>query len=126
VLSAADDIANARLHFEGGCVVNVTASRVSLKSERKMRLFQRDAYVSIDFQAGEATIARKGSGEMFPGVPEVQIERRRFEANDPLKLEIEAFLCAVRGERAVAVSGADGRLALDSALRITRALQRPL
>ncbi len=126
VLSAADDIANARLHFEGGCVVNVTASRISLKSERKMRLFQRDAYVSIDFQAGEATIARKGSGEMFPGVPEVRIERRRFEANDPLKLEIEAFLCAVRGERAVAVSGADGRLALDSALRITRALQRPL
>ncbi len=126
VLSGEDDIANARLHFEGGCVVNVTASRVSLKSERKMRLFQRDAYLSIDFQAGEATIARKGSGEMFPGVPDVRIERRRFAANDPLKLEIEAFLAAVRGERAVAVSGADGRLALDSALRITRALQRPL
>ncbi len=125
VLSVEDDIANARLHFEGGCVVNVTASRVSLKSERRMRLFQRDAYVSIDFQAGEATIARKGSGEMFPGVPDVRLERRRFEANDPLRLEIEAFLAAVRGERAVAVSGADGRLALDSALRITRALQRP-
>jgi predicted dehydrogenase len=125
VLSGADDIANARLRFEGGCVVNVTASRVSLKSERKMRLFQRDAYVSIDFQAGEATIARKGSGEMFPGVPDVRLERRRFEANDPLGLEIEAFLAAVRGERAVAVSGADGRLALDGALRITRALQRP-
>jgi predicted dehydrogenase len=126
VLSSEDDIANARLHFEGGCVVNVTASRVSLKSERRMRLFQRDAYVSIDFQAGEATIARKGTGEMFPGVPDVRLERRRFETNDPLKLEIEAFLAAVRGERAVAVSGADGRLALDTALRITRALQRPL
>ncbi len=126
VLSAADDIANARLHFEGGCVVNVTASRVSLKSERRMRLFQKDAYVSIDFRAGEATIARKGSGEMFPGVPDVRLERRRFEANDPLRLEIEAFLAAVRGEREVAVSGADGRLALDSALRITCALQRPL
>jgi predicted dehydrogenase len=125
VLSAEDDIANARLRFEGGCVVNVTASRVSLKSERKMRLFQRDAYVSIDFQAGEATIARKGSGEMFPGVPDVRLERRRFEANDPLGLEIEAFLAAVRGERPVAVSGADGRLALEGALRITRALQRP-
>ena len=125
VLSGEDDIANARLHFEGGCVVNVTASRVSLKSERRMRLFQRDAYFSIDFQAGEATIARKGSGEMFPGVPDVRLERRRFAANDPLMLEIEAFLAAVRGERAVAVSGVDGRLALDSALRITRALQRP-
>ena len=125
VLSAEDDIANARLRFEGGCVVNVTASRVSLKSERKMRMFQRDAYVSIDFQAGEATIACKGAGEMFPGVPDVRLERRRFEANDPLRLEIEAFLAAVRGERPVAVSAADGRLALDSALRITRALQRP-
>ena len=125
VLSGEDDIANARLHFEGGCVVNVTASRVSLKSERKMRLFQRDAYVSIDFQAGEATIARKGSGEMFPGVPDVRLERRRFAANDPLRLEVEAFLSAVRGERPVAVSGADGRLALEGALRITRALQRP-
>jgi predicted dehydrogenase len=126
VLSAEDDIANARLRFEGGCVVNVTASRVSLKSERRMRLFQKDAYVSIDFQAGDATVARKGSGEMFPGVPDVRVEKRRFAANDPLELEIEAFLAAVRGERAVAVSGADGRLALDTALRITRALQRPL
>jgi predicted dehydrogenase len=125
VLSARDDIANARLHFEGGCVANVTASRASLKSERKMRLFQKDAYISIDFQAGEATIARKGAGEMFPGVPEIHIERRGFAANDALKLEIEAFLAAIRGERPVAVSGEDGRRALDTALRITRALKRP-
>jgi predicted dehydrogenase len=125
VLSAEDDIANARLRFEGGCVVNVTASRVSRKSERKMRLFQRNAYVSIDFQAGEATIARKGAGEMFPGVPDILLERRRFENNDPLSLEIEAFLAAIQGERSVAVSGTDGRRALDSALQITRALQRP-
>ncbi|HEX5795400.1 MAG TPA: Gfo/Idh/MocA family oxidoreductase, partial [Geminicoccaceae bacterium] len=58
VLSGHDDIANARLRFAGGCVANVTASRVSLKSERRMRIFQRDAYLSIDFQAGEASIAR--------------------------------------------------------------------
>jgi predicted dehydrogenase len=125
VLSERDDIANARLHFEGGCVVNVTASRVSLKSERKMRLFQKDAYVSIDFMAGEATIARKGAGEMFPGVPDIGIERRRFADNDPLRLEIEAFLAAIRGERAVAVSGEDGRRALGGALQIIRALRRP-
>jgi predicted dehydrogenase len=125
VLSERDDIANARLHFEGGCVANVTASRVSLKSERKMRLFQKDAYVSIDFMAGEATVARKGGGEMFPGVPDIGIERRRFGENDPLRLEIEAFLAAIRGERAVAVSGEDGRRALDGALQITRALRRP-
>ena len=125
VLSARDDIANARLHFENGCVVNVTASRVSLKSERKMRLFQREAYVSIDFLAREATIARRGEGEMVPGVPDVRVERRQFEPNDALRLEIEAFLSAVRGEQAVAVTGEDGLRALDTALRITRAMQRP-
>ncbi|MGH6945325.1 MAG: Gfo/Idh/MocA family protein [Geminicoccaceae bacterium] len=123
VLSARHDIANARLAFAGGCVVNVTASRVSLKSERKMRLFQRDCYISIDFQAGEAAIARKGKGEMFPGVPDIALERRRFEGGDALRLEIEAFLAAVRGERAVAVSGEDGVRALDTALRITDALR---
>ena len=96
-----------------------------LKSERKMRLFQKDAYVSIDFQVGEATIARKGQGEMFPGVPDIRLERRSFAANDALRLEIEAFLATIRGERQVAVSGEDGWLALDTALRITRALQRP-
>jgi predicted dehydrogenase len=125
VLSERDDIANARLHFEGGCVANVTASRVSLKSERKMRLFQKDAYVSIDFMAGEATVARKGAREMFPGVPDIGIERRHIQENDPLRLEIEAFLAAIRGERTVAVSGEDGRRALDGALRITQALRRP-
>ena len=118
VLSARLDIANARLGFEGGCVANVTASRASLKSERKMRLFQKDAYVSIDFQAGAVTIARKGAGEMFPGVPAIELERG-FAANDSLKREIEAFLAAIRGERPVAVSGEDGRRALDTALRIT-------
>lgn len=125
VLSARDDIANARLRFAGGCVANVTASRVSLKRERRMRVFQRDAYVSIDFGAGEAVIARKGAGERFPGMPEIGLERRRFADNDPLRLELEAFLGAVRGERPVAVPGEDGLRALETALRITRALQRP-
>jgi predicted dehydrogenase len=125
VLSSRDDIVNARLHFESGCVVNVTASRVSLKSERKMRLFQRDAYVSIDFLAREATIARRGEGEMFPGVPDIRVEQRQFEANDALKLEIQAFLAAIRGEQPVAVTGEDGLRALDTALRIAQALQRP-
>lgn len=125
VLSARDDIANARLRFEGGCVVNVTASRVSMKSERKMRVFQRDAYISIDFQAGQATVARKSEGEMFPGVPNIGIERRDFAGNDALEMEIKAFLAAVRGTRPVAVSGEDGLRALATALEITRAMQRP-
>ena len=124
VLSGRDDIANARLRFTGGCVANVTASRVSFKSEWRIRLFQRDAYISIDFSAGSATIARKdpaGSGI----VPGIALEQRSLGANDALMLEIEAFVAAIRGERPVAVSGEDGRLALDTALQITAALQRP-
>jgi predicted dehydrogenase len=124
VLSGRDDIANARLRFAGGCVANVTASRVSFKSERRMRLFQRDAYVSIDFVAGNATIARRDPAAAEP-VPGVALERRELGANDALMLEIEAFVAAIRGERPVAVSGEDGRRALDAALQITAALQRP-
>jgi predicted dehydrogenase len=124
VLSGRDDIANARLRFAGGCVANVTASRVSFKSERRMRLFQRDAYVSIDFSAGNATIARRDPAASGV-VPGVALERRNLGANDALMLEIEAFVAAIRGERPVAVSGEDGRRALDAALKITAALQRP-
>ncbi len=124
VLSGRDDIANARLRFEGGCVANVTASRVSFKSERRMRLFQRDAYISIDFSAASATIARKGPGAATV-IPGIALERRKLAAKDALMLEIEAFLAAIRGERPVAVSGEDGRRALATALQITAALQRP-
>ena len=124
VLSGRDDIANARLRFEGGCVANVTASRVSFKSERRMRLFQRDAYISIDFSAGSATIARKDPAASGV-VPGIALEQRSLGANDALMLEIEAFVATIRGERPVAVSGEDGRLALDTALQITAALQRP-
>jgi predicted dehydrogenase len=124
VLSARDDIANARLQFEG-CVVNVTASRVSFKSERRMRLFQRDAYISIDFAAGNAAIARRDPGATSGPVPGIALEQRSIGANDALMLQIEAFLAAARGARPVAVSGEDGRRALDTALRITQALRRP-
>jgi predicted dehydrogenase len=124
VLSGHDDIANARLRFAGGCVANVTASRVSFKSERRMRLFQRDAYVSIDFSAGNATIARRDPAASG-AVPGVALEQRSLGTNDALMLEIEAFVAAIRGERPVAVSGEDGRRALDAALKITAALQRP-
>ena len=124
VLSGRDDIANARLRFEGGCIANVTASRVSFKSERRMRLFQRDAYVSIDFSAGSATVARRNPAASGI-VPGIALEQRSLGANDALMLEIEAFVAAICGERPVAVSGEDGRLALDTALQITAALQRP-
>ena len=119
VLSKGVDIANARLEFENGCVANVTSSRVSMKSERKMRMFQSDAYISIDFQNSGLAIHRIGDKEMFPGVPEILREESTFEKNDALKAEIMAFLDAIQQGAPVVVSGEDGERALETAIRIT-------
>jgi len=125
VLTDQDDIANARLRFEGGCVVNVTASRVSMTPQRRMRLFQHDAYIAIDFQTREATIARRGIGKPLPMLPGIGVEERQFEPNDALMLEVESFLRAIEGDAPVTVSGRAGLRALDTALWITEALERP-
>jgi predicted dehydrogenase len=116
------DIANARILFENGCVANVTASRISLKSERKMRVFQPDSYISVDFQNKKLAVFRKGEGEMFPGVPNVAMDERSFEAGDALKSEIIAFLDAIATGKPPVVSGADGRQALETALMINKKL----
>jgi len=122
VLSQDIDIANARLQFANGCVANVTASRVGLKSERKMRLFQHDAYISIDYQNKKLGVHRKGSGEMYPGIAEIDSEELVFEQGDALKAEIEAFLKAIAEGTEPVVSGADGLRALETALEITHLL----
>lgn len=119
VLSDAVDIANARLVFENGCVANVTASRVSMKTERKMRVFQRDAYISIDFQARVLLVQRKGAKEIFPGVLGIESEQFRYEDGDALKTEIALFLKAIQDGSTPVVSGEDGKRALETAIRIT-------
>ncbi len=123
VFSAGLDIANARIRYANGCVANTTASRISMKTERKLRLFQDDAYVSIDLQQKVLTIVRKppeGSGAA-PG--QVAIDERTYEQGDALLREIEAFLGSVRDGRPPAVSGEDGLRALETALRITELVQ---
>jgi len=123
VFSSEIDIANARIRFANGCVTNATASRVSLKTERKLRVFRDDAYVSIDLQQKILTVIRKQP--LAPGevrLP-VSIEEQSFEAGDALRAEIEAFLASCRGERPVVVSGADGMRALQTAVTITAAVQ---
>jgi predicted dehydrogenase len=119
VLTGATDIANARLVFDNGCVANVTASRVSAKKERRMRFFQHDCYLAVDFQERRLTVHRKGEAEMYPGIPELVSEDRRFEASDAIRDEIEAFLESIRSGRPPLVSGADGRRALAAAIDIT-------
>jgi len=122
VFTGEEDIANARILFENGCVANVTASRISLKSERKMRIFQRDAYITLDFQNRKVLVARKGSGELFPGVPNVKVDERELGETDALRIEIESFLDAIRDGKKALVSGRDGRMALETALKINTSL----
>ena len=118
VFSKEIDIANARLRFANGCVANATASRVSLKTERKLRLFQDDAYMSLDLQQKILTVIRKGAGVGADGMPQVAIEENTYEQGDALKSEIEAFLEAVDSGGPPSVSGADGLLALRTAVSI--------
>lgn len=122
VLSESIDIANARLNFANGCVANVTASRVSLKTERKMRIFQPDSYAVIDFQNRVLSQHVRAGDPSEPGIPLLESRETVYDDNDPLKAEIEAFLKAVRGEVPLVVSGEDGRRALATALRITAML----
>ena len=125
VFSPEIDIANARIRFANGCVANATASRVSLKTERKLRIFQDDAYLSIDLQQKILTVIRKqvaAAAGAEPRLP-VSIDEQSFEQGDALRTEIEAFLASCRGERPVVVTGDDGMRALQTAVTITSAVQ---
>jgi predicted dehydrogenase len=124
VFSGEIDIVNARLRFQGGCVANTTASRVSLKQERKIRIFQDDAYLSIDMQQKILTVIRKKDAAPLESPAQVSIEEESFEQGDALRAEIEAFLQAVvNGERPV-VTGEDGLRALETVLKITELVKQ--
>ncbi len=122
VLSQDIDIANARIVFKNSCVANVTASRVSNKTDRKMRIFQNDAYLSIDFQNLELAVYRKGEGEMFPGVPNIDIHKSSYKKSDALRVEIEHFIHCIETNSEPKVTGMDGKRALTTALQISNLL----
>ena len=122
VLSNDIDIANARIVFKNGCVANVTASRASNKTERKMRIFQNDAYLSVDFQNRELAIYRKGDGEMYPGVPNIEIEKNNFDEADALMSEIKHFLYCIETQSVPKVTGQDAKRALQTATEISELL----
>jgi predicted dehydrogenase len=127
VLTASPDIANARLEFEGGGVANLTASRVSLERMRKIRIFQRSGYLSLDLAAGTGEFLRHRPGVTFnPGEPfQVAsladlVERVPIQGDGPdaLSCELESFVSAALGRTPVVVTGEDGRRALAVALEI--------
>jgi predicted dehydrogenase len=122
VLTQGTDIANARLLFKNGCVANVTASRISMKLERKMRLFRPSSYVSVDFQNRVLTKHRTGDKEMFPGIPEIVTEESVFATSDALLEEIKHFAACIHNGEKPLVPGEAGRRALATAIKITELL----
>lgn len=121
VISPQIDIANARIEFSNGCVANVTASRVSREKMRKIRIFQQDAYLSLDYIHQEVTVCRRvWEGE---GKPQLVIERLEVQKEEPLQAEIADFLDCVRSRRRPIVSGEEGREALRVALEILKEMK---
>jgi predicted dehydrogenase len=126
VLSGAIDIANARITFENYCVANVTASRVSFKKERKTRIFQKNSYISIDYQEKQFAVFEKGSGEMFPGIPDIVRHQSVFEPGDALLEEIKAFVQCIIHNTPPLVTGEEGCAALKTASAITALIHENL
>lgn len=126
ILSKSIDIANARITFESGCVANVTASRISFKTERKTRIFQPNSYISIDYHDKQFAVFQKGEGEMFPGIPEVTRHQSVFEKGDALLEEIRAFINCIVQDTIPLVTGEEGCAALATAAKITTLINKNL
>ena len=126
VLTDTLDIANARLEFASGAVATITASRVSREKTRKLRIFQRSGYVSLDLGTGAGMFFRMRSDvdprDLAAQVTSLEqfVEPVPLFAPDgePLRLELDSFVAAIRGEQPIVVTGAAGREALATALRI--------
>jgi predicted dehydrogenase len=122
VLTPKPDIANARVKFASGCIANITASRISRDRIRKIRIFQRDAYLSVDYAAQEVERWRlvRGNG----AVPAIDGGKLPVPHEEPLKRELQDFVAAIREKRAPVVTGADGMRALTLAQKITDAMKQ--
>jgi len=117
ILSSRIDIANARIQFADGCVANITASRVSMEKIRKLRLFQKQEYISLDYTRQDlAVFSLKQNAGM--SIPEIVNRKIEPEKKEPLLLELTSFLEAVRGEHPAACGGDEGRRALGLAMQI--------
>jgi predicted dehydrogenase len=141
VIGRHEDVANARIVFADGCVANITASRLAMKTERRMRLFSPDAYVSVDYQKKAGVVIHKTANqaqldivrqqlaaEETPDLSNldytelVHVDQLEIDDQEPLKLQLQSFLHAVRTRTEPAVTGEDGAFAVDVATRITQAI----
>ncbi|TLU72418.1 Gfo/Idh/MocA family protein [Lichenicoccus roseus] len=119
VSSAHEDIANARVRFENGCVATITASRISLKTERRMRLFSEEGYLSADFTARELTMIGRQRGMLLPGTGGFRREAVSWREHDTLAAEHAAFVAACLDGAPVLVDAEAGIRALAAAIAVT-------
>ena len=119
VSSAHEDIANARVRFANGCVAAITASRISLKTERKMRLFSEEGYLSADFVAKKLVMIGRDRGLPLPGTGGFRREEVSWSDSDAMAAEHEAFVASCLDGAPVVVDAAAGRRALAAALAVT-------
>ena len=117
VLSKGEDIANARVTFKNGCVCNLTASRISDESMRKIRVFLKNTYISLDYKNEEADIYRKDGDKITK-------ESIWVKKEEPLKKEIASFLECISSNKRPLVSGKEGREALRVALKIQNLIHK--
>jgi predicted dehydrogenase len=126
VLTPRTDIANARLRFASGCVANVTASRISRDRVRKVRFFQHDSYVSVDYAAQEVEVYRLAPGKAGDPRPVILGGKLDIDNEEPLKRELADFIDAVRTRREPGVPGRAGREALALATKVAQAMEATL
>jgi predicted dehydrogenase len=125
VASAHEDIANARVRFTNGCVATITASRISLKTERRMRIFAQSGYIAVDFAGRKLmAIAKDQGGLPVPGMPEFSVKEMAWEDHDSLAAEHEAFYASVLEGAPVLVDAAAGTRALAAAIAVKVAMDR--
>ncbi len=122
VASQHEDIANARIRFENGCVATITASRISLKTERKMRLFSQEGYMSVDFGARKLMMIGRERGLPIPGTGGGRIEEITWKDHDALEAEHAAFAAAILDGAPVVVDAEAGRRALAAALAVSEGI----
>jgi predicted dehydrogenase len=124
VSSPFEDIANARVRFANGCVAGITASRISLKTERKMRLFSQEGYCSADFVARKLTMIGREHGMPVPGTEGFLLDEVSWEEHDVLEAEHAAFIASCLDGARVVVDAAAGRRALAAALAVGESMAR--
>ena len=123
VFSESEDIASVRIKFANGCVANIAASRISLKTERKMRVFQSDRYVAVDFAARKIRSISSEAGGPPLKLADIDIVEEGYAEDDPLQKEIDSFVDAVAHRTPPVISGAEGLRALKTAIMINDSMR---